>query len=351
MRKLLVICGPTATGKTSLGVKLAKKFNGEIVSTDSRQVYQGMDIGTGKDLPSSSQFVDRSSQLGFENQKIKIGFRIKNRVPVWLVDICKPNYIFNVGEYKKLAYLVIADIWNRGKLPIVVGGTGLYIRSLVEPLDKMSIPPNNKLRKELDKLNVTQLQERLQRVDQGKFETMNQSDRQNPRRLIRAIEIAAFMAHGEDSPQLFKQLTHTTLGKHAHEDVLLIGLTTLRQELYRRIDERVDERVNQGIIKEIEMLLRKKYDWKLPSMSGLGYREWRDYFEKSNTKNQISNKQREELITNIIQQWKYDEHAYARRQLTWFKKMAGIQWFDITLPNCQTRVVTAVRQWYNSVNH
>src|SRR3989344_8265060 len=156
MSKLLIITGSTASGKTELGIDLAKKYDGEIVSADSRQVYKGMDIGTGKDIPSSSGFHPLKTDTNFS-----VGFRMKDSIPIWLVDIVPPDFQFNLGDYKRLANLVIQDIWSRNKLAIVVGGTGLYIKSLVMPLDNISIPPDLKLRQELNNLPLTKLQQML----------------------------------------------------------------------------------------------------------------------------------------------------------------------------------------------
>src|SRR3989338_4426614 len=152
MNKLLIICGPTAIGKTELGIFLSRKFNGEIVSADSRQVYKGMDIITGKDLPVNSKFEIAqwapNSKLRVENQKLSVGYRLKDDIPIWLVDIVTPDYIFNVGEYALLVQKIIIDIWSRGKLPVVVGGTGFYIRAIIERIDTVIIPPDKSLRRD-----------------------------------------------------------------------------------------------------------------------------------------------------------------------------------------------------------
>ena len=202
MKQLLIICGPTATGKTALALHLAKKFGGELISADSRQVYRGMDIGTGKDIDQKSKIKNQNEKLnpsftsplikgrrGGVNKKFTVGFRNKDEVPIWLVDIVEPDYVFNVGEFKQLAEAVIQDIWQRGKLPIIVGGTGLYVRALLRPWDGIFIPPNASLRQKLDKLTVEELQTELKKNTSEKFESMNHSDRFNPRRLVRAIEV------------------------------------------------------------------------------------------------------------------------------------------------------------------
>ena len=160
--KLLIIIGPTATGKTDLAIHLAQKYHGEIVSADSRHVYQGMDIGTGKDIDEKSKLKtpclsgrQENSKLQ-KNKKFSIGYRSKEGIPIWLVDIVPPDYQFNLGEYFKIAQQIIKDIWERKKLPIVVGGTGLYIKALLKPLTLIAIPPDADLRKQLNKLSLYQ---------------------------------------------------------------------------------------------------------------------------------------------------------------------------------------------------
>ena len=366
MKQLLIICGPTATGKTALALHLAKKFGGELISADSRQVYRGMDIGTGKDIDQKSKIKNQNEKLnpsftsplikgrrGGVNKKFTVGFRNKDEVPIWLVDIVEPDYVFNVGEFKQLAEAVIQDIWQRGKLPIIVGGTGLYVRALLRPWDGIFIPPNASLRQKLDKLTVEELQTELKKNTSEKFESMNHSDRFNPRRLVRAIEVEEWKkqnVHNSPLPSLILREGFPPLrlrgGQGAlRTDNLLIGLTAPPDELFHRIDARVDERMKQGVLGEIEKLLKKGYSWEKPAMSGLGYREWEPFFENSEPKSQNS-----KLISEIIERWKLDEKQYAKRQLTWFKKEAGIEWFDVTSSNYQIQVIEMVDKWYNKQN-
>jgi len=263
-KKLLVICGPTATGKTALAAALAKKFDGELISADSRQVYRGMDIVTGKDRPD---------------------------VPIWLYDVVNPDEEFSVSHWVRLANNAIADIQKRNKLPIVVGGTGLYIHALLNPLETIDIPPNRRLRKKLQSMTAHELQKMISRGD------MNQSDWNNPRRLIRKIEIA-------QSKLILGTQTHTY-------NCLLIGLTAPLPVLYQRIDKRLADRKRAGMEAEIAGLLAK-YDRHSPSMSSIGL----------------------------------NEHGYARRQMTWFKKQPDIHWFTITKSGYQSDVTAEVSKWY-----
>jgi len=306
MNKLLVICGPTATGKTAVGIKLAKKFKGEIVSADSRQVYKYMNIGTGKDLNKFSIF---NFQFSIKDN-YKIGYHLVDSVPIWLYDVVKPDYRFSVADYMKCANLVIKDIWKRKKLPILVGGTGLYIKAVIDGIETIGIKPDWTLRKELSNYQITKLPNLLRKIDSERWERMNQSDRQNPRRLVRAIEIAK-------QTQNSKLKTQNYNSKLKTDKILLIGLRTSYEVLYKRIDRRVEKRVKEGIVEEIKGLLRKGYAWK-NSVVGetIGYKEWKNYFMKTLKHENIKTKLQDETI----QKWKYDEHSYARRQMTWFKK-------------------------------
>ncbi len=325
MSKLLIICGPTATGKTDIGVRLAHRLNGEIISADSRQVYRGMDIGTGKDIPVSSKFKSQNAKFKIKNKRLQIGFREKDGIPIWLVDIVKPDYRFNVGEYADLAQVVVQDIQQRNKLPILVGGTGLYIRSVVEPLTHITVPPNQRLRKKLESLNIEELQGELRGLNESKLENLNQSDRQNPRRLVRAIEIAAWHKKHKQTQR-----------SHVIHDLLLIGLTSSQKNLFERIDQRVEVRFKSGMADEVRSLLHRGYNWTFPSMTATGYRqEYEFIFGK---KDQIQ----------TIQDWQNEEHQYAKRQLTWFKKYPQIKWFDIAEKDCQNNIFTTVKKWYNS---
>lgn len=303
-KKLLIICGPTASGKTSLGLYLAKKFKGEIISADSRQVYKGMDIGTGKDLETI----------------------FRSKIPVYLLDVVRPDEKFNAANFHQLAWKAIGNICQKKKLPILVGGTGFYIKTLVDGIGSLGIEPDWKLRKKLENLRIEELVEKLGAVDHERLAKMNQSDQKNPRRLIRAIEIGLAK---KDLP-LFSPLL---------ADVLMIGLTAPKKLLYKRIDERVKTRVRLGAKKEIEKLLREGYNWENSVLGEtLGYQQWQPFF-----KGKISEEE-------AIARWQFAEHAYARRQLTWFKKDKRIKWFDFTKPGFDLRVEKRVKDWYTKVD-
>jgi tRNA dimethylallyltransferase len=324
--KILIICGPTATGKTGLGISLAKKFSGEIVSADSRQVYKGMDIGTGKDLPVNSKFQIPKSKIKIPNSKFQIGYYFLDGIPIWLYDVADPDYRFNVADYISCSEVVIKDIWRRKKLPILVGGTGFYIKALIDGIQTLGIAPDWELREKLKKLGVEKLREILKEIDPERLKKMNESDRNNPRRLIRAIEIAKKIQNSK-----FKIKN----SKLKIDSLLIIGLKAPYRVLYERIDKRVGERVNQGIEEEIKILLKRGYNWENSALgTTLGYKEWQPYFENLKSKEEI------------IQKWKYEEHAYARRQMIWFKKDKRIYWFDISKVSYRKEIEKLIEKWY-----
>ncbi|KKR71513.1 MAG: tRNA delta(2)-isopentenylpyrophosphate transferase, tRNA dimethylallyltransferase [Microgenomates group bacterium GW2011_GWC1_41_8] len=304
---LLVVCGPTATGKTEYALKLAKEKNGELVSADSRQIYKYLDIGTGKDLPQNTKYQILNTELGIADKNYSVGYYLVNNVPLWLYDVITPDQRFSAAEYARLARIVINDIWSRGKLPIVVGGTGFYIKALVGGIDTEGIPPNQNLRKKLEDCSTSQLQKTLHSLNPQKLQSMNHSDKNNPRRLVRAIEI-------EEYKKLQPQTTGLNNSRQITNNVNFIGLNIQREELFKRIDERVEKRVEQGIIDEIKNVLKMGYGWDSPGLYTIGYKEWQPYFEGKETKEAV------------VQKWKFNEHSYARRQLTWFKKDKRIKW-------------------------
>ncbi|MBI3379401.1 tRNA dimethylallyltransferase [Candidatus Gottesmanbacteria bacterium] len=326
--KLLVICGPTATGKTELGILLAKKYNGEIISADSRQVYRGLDIVSGKDIPQSSKLENKNSKLSITNRDLSVGFREKDGVPIWLVDIIDPDYHFNVGEYLQIAQRVLSDIWSRGKLPIVVGGTGYYIKSIVNPAESMMIPPDKRVRNIMAKYTVEEFQEKLKEVDIDKWNSMNDSDRGNPRRLIRAIEVAIIR---KNRPELVRVLNLPKI-----ESFLLLGLRAPFPILYERIDKRVKKRIEKGAVEEIKNLMGQYNNWGLPAFSTAGCRELKSYFEG-----------RESLV-DATKSWQFKEHQYAKQQIAWFTQEKRIQWFDVTSENYPAIIVENVSKWYTS---
>ncbi len=330
IKKLLVICGPTASGKTNLAINLAGKFNGELVSADSRQVYECMDIGTGKDVPSDSKFktLSKSNILrsGRQNSKPKYGCYQTKEVKIWGYDLVAPTVDFNVSRYADIAAKFVTDIWRRRHLPIIVGGTGLYIKSLIDGVETSSIPPDPHLREILGEKKADELFRLLNNLDEMKAKRMNNSDRKNPRRLIRAIEIARRVK--SNKLQLRGKI------KKNYDSILMIGLKAPNKVLAKRIESRVMERIRGGFEEEMNKLLVSGVDWRFPSMLGLGYRQFREFY-----KGDISRKE-------FIKRWIMEERRYSKRQMTWFAKDKRINWFDISLPNFKTEVENKVQSWY-----
>jgi len=320
MDKLLVICGPTATGKTTLAVSLAKKFDAEIISADSRQVYKGMDIATGKDLPKQAK-VKKDVQTGLD-------YYLFDSIPVWLLDVVRLNEEFSVANFVDLAGRVLGRIWTKGKLPIVVGGTGFYIKALVDGIQTLGISPDWTLRKQLETRSWQELFEMLARLDSEKAASMNVSDRQNKRRLVRAIEVALAKNH------MGKTKLKKEIRKKRHINPLFIGLKAPMKDLYERIDRRINRQLEEGAKREVESLLNQGYSWELPAMTALGYRQWQKYFKEG------------ESIEKVMSLWKSGEHDYARRQMIWFEKERRINWFDITKVGFGKEVEKKVRSWY-----
>ena len=288
--KIIVILGPTASGKTDLGLALAKKFNGEIISADSRQVYKQMNIGTAKpagewDKKNTAYIVDG--------------------VAHYMMDIIDPDKDFSLADYKVAAVKSIADILGRNKLPVVVGGTGLYIQALVENLDIPKAEPNKKLREDLEKKTLPELVTMLTEIDPASAKKI---DLKNPRRVLRALEV--FLQTGKS---FFAQRTKSDPAYRA----LQIGIDLPREELYERINTRVDKQIEDGLTEETKKLA-SKYGWSLPSMSGIGYKQMGLYLRGEASLDEA---------VNILKQ---DTRRYAKRQMTWFKRDKSIFWIKNT---------------------
>lgn len=286
--KIIAILGQTGAGKTALSLILAKKYNGEIINFDSRQVYKEMNIGTAKPAGKWEK-----------NDGVSV-FMVDN-VPHHLMDIIHPDQEFTVADFKKMAEEKITDILARGRIPFLVGGTGLYFWAVLENLDIPKTLPDNELRSKLEKLTLAELVEKLKEIDPKAFSLV---DLKNPRRVLRALEVA--MTTGES---FVKQRTKSA----AQYDCLRLGVSLPRPELYERINLRVEEQLWDGLLAETEKL-SKKYFWDLPSMSGIGYRQI-GYFLKN-----------EMTLAEAIEILKRDTRHYAKRQETWFKRDKKINW-------------------------
>lgn len=289
--KLAVILGPTASGKTDLSVALAKKFNGEIICADSRQVYKKMDVGTAK-VPGRWQSHPLTREEVFVYQD----------VPHYLIDFIDPGREFTLADYKELALRKIYEISKRGQLPMLVGGTGLYVHAVVDNLVMPAVPPNKKLRYSLEQKTNRELVAWLAKLDPLTARTV---DHNNQRRLIRALEVCIWTGRPFSEQQKKGEPLF---------DCLQIGLNLPRETLCQRIAYRTDKMMEAGLLQEVRALVKQRYSWQLPSMSGTGYRQFADFFA-----NRMSLEKAVELL-------KRDTRRYARRQMTWFRRDTRIKW-------------------------
>jgi len=319
MGKLLIICGSTATGKTRLALYLAKVFSGELVSADSKQVYRGMNIGTGKELPPGSKYITGKGELP--------GYYLVNGVKIWGYDLVGPKEGFSVGEYLRITGKIMADIYKRKLLPILVGGTGLYIKAQVDGFETTGVPKNDVLRKTIEGRSVDDLYNHLGQLDSVKAASLNISDRKNPRRLIRAIEVAQWKIKHNS-----KKVTYDEF--HDRVNPLFVGLKATNIIIDDIIEARVYKRIDQGFEKEVRNLINKGLSWNSQAMDSLGYKQWQPYFLGEETKK------------TSIDAWIRAEKAYAKRQMTWFKKDKRINWFDITSATLIDDVEKLVKRWY-----
>ncbi len=278
--KLIVILGPTASGKSDLGVKLAKKYNGEIISADSRQVYKGLDIGSGK--------ITKKEMMG---------------VPHHLLDVASPKRKFSVAQFQKLAFKKIKEIQGHNRVPFLVGGTGFYIQSVVDGLVLPEVKPNWKLRKILEKKSTGQLFSMLKKLDSTRAKAI---DKHNPRRLIRSIEIVS-----TTGKPLATSSQHTPV---CWDDVLQIGIKKSSEELKKTIHERLQKRLKQGMVAEVKKLHKQGVSWKRLEELGLEYRYIAQYLQGKIDYQEMQNKIQKE-----------SEH-FVKRQMTWFKRDKRIYW-------------------------
>ena len=298
MKKIIVLLGSTASGKTKLAVNLAKKFKGEIVSADSRQVYRGLDIGTGKDLSEYKIKKSRKQESLPDGALAKAG---KKAIRYHLIDIVSPKKQFTVADFQRLATNAIKQIIKKGSVPMIVGGTGLYIDALTQGF---SIPPkaNAKLQQRLNKLSLTKLLSRLKKVD---LKTYKIIDKKNRRRVQRALEIYYVSGQAKST-----QPSNPT----SPYEVLYIGIKIPKEKLDKKIEQRLSSRLRQGMIKEVRDLHKKGLSWKRMEALGLEYRYLARFLQ-----GKIDREELEDQLGRAIKK-------YAKRQRTWFKRNKKIQW-------------------------
>lgn len=284
---LIAIAGQTATGKSALAIRLCEAVGGEIATADSRQVYRYMDIGTDKPSPEE-----------------------RARVPHHMLDLVAPDESYTLALYQSGAYATIEDILSRGKVPVLAGGTPLYLNAVLEGWTIPRVEPDMALRAELEseasRIGSTALHERLRALDPDAASGILPS---NTRRIVRALEVITLTGRPISDQQ--KKIPPPY-------KLLVIGLTAPREELYARIDRRVDSQVARGLVAEVEALYNKGYSYDLPSMSGLGYRQIGEYLQGRAT------------LPEAIQRIKWDTHAFARHQGNWFRRMKTPHWLDVS---------------------
>ena len=302
--KVLVVLGPTASGKTALAVRLAALFNGEIISADSRQVYHGLDIGTGKDL--------KEYNLG------------RKKIPYHLIDVVEPMAEFNIAKYQKLALGAIEDVLERGKLPIVTGGSGLYLQAVDDGYALVPSKPNLQRRAELEKMTVSKLYEQLVSLKPEFAKSLNNSDKNNQRRLVRYLEIAE---SGSNKKPSKKKLPY---------EFLLIGLQTDNEKMRARIHKRIIDRLdNEDMIGEVERLMENGVSTSWLNSLGLEYRHIAWYLQDK--------LDYEEMISQLS----LATYRFAKRQKTWFRRWEKqgreIIWFDG--PDKLKEAVKVIKKW------
>lgn len=300
---LLVIVGPTAVGKTTLSLELAREFGGEIISADSRLLYRGLDIGTDKPSPAS-----------------------RVSIPHHLIDLCSPDEILTLGEYQQLAYRAIQEVHMRGSLPLLVGGTGQYVKAVIEGWAIPKVPPDEELRGALTDLGGPEAARWLAGLDPV---ASGRIDPRNVRRVVRALEVTLLTGRPISGQQRKEPPGYA---------IKIIGLTCNRDDLYERIDTRVDEMMDNGLLEEVQGLNDSGYGSELPSMSGLGYRQLDAYLNG------------ECSLDEAIERIKFETHRFARQQYTWFRPGSGdINWFDVQRDAWQRLATHSVREWLETI--
>lgn len=285
--KVIVIVGPTASGKTSASIKLAKLINGEIISADSMQIYKEMTIGTAKPT--------------IEEQE---------GIPHYLIDVVSPEETFNVTKYKELAEMAIEEILKKGKTPIIVGGTGLYVSTLINGIEFAEVGEDLVYREEMTKLaeekSAEYIHNMLRKVDPDAADAIEVN---NIRRVIRALEI--YRLTGKTKTQLDKESR-----KEVKYDYKVYGIETPREELYNRINVRVDKMFEDGLLEEVNTI-NTKYKISSTAIQGLGYKEVIEYID-----GKVS-------YEEMVEKLKMETRRYAKRQLTWFRREEKIVWYRL----------------------
>lgn len=317
--KIISIVGPTASGKSSLGIYIAKKFSGEVVSVDSRQIYRDMNIATGKE--EGKLDLKKGLFIKIDRKKKKIYPYVSEGVNHWMIDVADPKKdFFSVAQFQDMSYQIIFKLFPQNKLPILVGGTGLYMDAICHGylFPKTSV----RLRKELERFKTKELLSELEKNDPKTYKII---DKKNRRRILRALE--SYLINKESHSKERK--------KKPNFDFITLAINWPREELYKRIDQRVDEWMRDGLIHEVSSLHERSVSYKKLEAFGLEYRNVAYYLQ-----NKIS---REEMISNM----KFETHAFARRQLTWWRRNKDIIWLKPD-KNLKKNALNIVKKYLNS---
>ncbi|MDD4335578.1 MAG: tRNA (adenosine(37)-N6)-dimethylallyltransferase MiaA [Desulfotomaculaceae bacterium] len=307
---LVVICGPTATGKSYVGVQIAEKLNGEIISADSMLVYRGMDIGTAKPTPAE-----------------------RSGIPHHLIDIVEPDQEYNAALYQEQARAIIADIKNREQLPVMVGGTGLYIRAVIDDYDfsgaRGSEVYRKKLLKDAEEHGAAKLHERLHKIDPGAAAKLHPND---IRRIIRALEVYKYT--GTPISSFHK----TDRSRQSIYNLLMFGLSLEREKLYKTIEQRVELMIQTGLVEEVQELLSRGFSPELSSMRGLGYKEIIEYLQGGRS------------LTQSVDILKRNTRRFAKRQMTWFRRDRRIKWLNVDQDDVSGAIINEINRFVEGVS-
>ncbi|MDF1497043.1 MAG: tRNA (adenosine(37)-N6)-dimethylallyltransferase MiaA [Patescibacteria group bacterium] len=328
--RVLIVLGPTSSGKTGLSLRIARELNGEIINADARQIYKKLTIGTGKPPGRRGKFMGHGSylvQVPHLRDYEKLGINQKDRsgqespypeIPHYLMDFMDPQKIISVAEWRRIALKAIKGITRRGHLPIIVGGTGLYIKALVENFAIPEVPPNSSLRKSYEKEPLEKLVKLLLKMDPDAETSV---DLKNPRRVIRALEICTFTG---------KPVSKLKVKRPPVIDAFQVGIKWTREQLKERINLSITRMMEEGWPEEVRRLHDGGIGWDAPAMTSIGYREIAGYIRG------------EILLEEAVEKAKHATHQYAKRQETWFKKDPTIHW-----AKNEKQALELIRAWYH----
>lgn len=327
--KSLIITGQTATGKTELAMILAEKMNGALINADARQIYQKLDVITGKDVLNNKYLEIKKFKKDFS-----LGFYTKNKTPIWLYDILDIKKTFSVHDWLNCVEEVLKEFKKKQSLPIFVGGTYFYLKGLWQGIMQKGVSGNWSFRNEIERKSVEELQQILKEQNQKQFLSLNHSDSLNPRRLIRWIEKEKFESERTEDFYVTKLPLINSL--NLKTECSIIGLRFKdKQALRLKIRNRIEERLKQGAVEEVELLLKLGFCGTDPGLQTIGYQQLIAYLE-----NRIS-------LTEAVNIWLNKECQYAKRQLTFMKTNPNILWYNIdefSVDEISSRILKGIKE-------